>query len=335
MAADRTSGIDFSGLEETFEWFKSKKNLLVGVALILALIWAASSFVSNQMDESKRAPWEVVFGGTSQPWESSPEELATLLTDPKVKGTAAEPFLRYWQALRKHDNGDSAGALADLQSFKRDYANSALVTAKLPGSDLQLRSAVERMEAQIAALEQWKQQHPLPAANPPPTGAAVTLVTERGNIVIGLHPDAAPKSVDAFLKLAPTLKDKFIAKTAKDKWIDAGLTEAGVPFETTEFTEGFPPFEQNTLAHFAGAVAFRQAPFTKGPFNPDVRISLATDFNEDGRSTVFGTVVIGLDLLAAMTKDPLKTDNPQLLEKPIKITDVQIASAPAKDGAGK
>ena len=32
-----------------------------------------------------------------------------------------------------------------------------------------------------------------------------------------------------------------------------GLTEAGVPFETTDFTEGFPPFEPNTLSHFAGA----------------------------------------------------------------------------------
>ncbi|MSR46949.1 MAG: hypothetical protein EXS13_07785 [Planctomycetes bacterium] len=328
MAADRTSGIDFTGLEETFDWLKARKNTLVGTLLVVALIWAAWTFASRQMDESKRAPWQVVFGGASQPWESTPDELATMLADPKVKGTAAEPYLLYWQALRRYEAGDSPGALAALANFKRDYSSSALALAKLPGSDLELHSAVERMEAQIQKLEQWRQQNPLPTNNPPPSGSAITLVTDRGNIIIGLHPDVAPKSCEAFLKVATALKDRFIAKTAPDKWIELGVTEAGIAFETTEFTEGFPPFEQNALSHFAGAVAFRQPPFTKGPFNPDVRVALAADANEDGRSTVFGTVVIGLDLLVAMSKDARKADNPQMLEAPVKITDVQISAAP-------
>jgi cyclophilin family peptidyl-prolyl cis-trans isomerase len=327
MAAERTSGIDFTGLEETFEWLKAKKNVLVGIALILALAWAASTFVSNQIDEKKREPWQAIFGADATPWEASAEELSALLEDAKVKGTAAEPYIRYWQAVRKHEAGDAPGALAALQAFKRDFAGNALAAAKLPGSDHELRSAVDRMESAIAALEQWKQQNPLPSANPPPNGAAVTLVTDRGSIVIGLYPESAPQSCAAFLAVAPLLKDRFIAKMSKDKWIDAGLTEAGVAFDTDGVKEPFPPFETSALSHFAGAVAFRQPPFTKGPFQPDIRISLATDFNEDGRSTVFGHVVVGFDLFAAMAQDPFKTDNPQLFEKPIKITDVQIAPA--------
>lgn len=337
MAAERTSGIDFTGLEETFEWLKAKKNFLVGIALILALAWAASSFVSNQLDEQKREPWQAVFGADATPWESSPEEIEALLADPKVKGTAAEPYVRYWQAVRKHEAGDAAGALAALQAFKRDYAGSPLSAAKLPGSDHELRSAVERMEAQITAFEQWKQQNPLPAANPAPNGAAVTLVTDRGNIVIGLYPEQAPQSCAAFLAVAPLLKDRFIAKIASNKWLEAGLTEAGVAFDTDTVKEPFPPFESNALSHFAGAVAFRQPPFTKGPFQPDVRVSLATDFSEDGRSTVFGHVVVGFDLLIAMGKDPFKAGNTQLLETPIKITDVQITPAgspPPGGGSG-
>ncbi len=332
MAADRTSGVDFTGLEETFEWLKSKKNLFVGVALILALVWAASTFIDNQKAESERAPWQVAFGGATDPWRATPDELATMIADPKVKGTPAEAYLLYWQALRKHEAGDSAGALELLASFKRSFSGNLLATGKLPGGDFELRTAVERMEAQIQQHEQWKAAHPLPTANPAPTGATVTLVTERGNIVIGLHASASAQSCAAFLKVATALKDQFIAKTSPDKWIELGATEAGTPIETKEFTEGFPPFEQNTLSHFAGAVSFRQPPFTKGPFNPDVRISLATDLNEDGRSTVFGQVTAGLDLLVAIAGEARKADNPQLLEKPIKITDVQLSTAAPAGG---
>ncbi|MBL8842022.1 MAG: peptidylprolyl isomerase [Planctomycetes bacterium] len=332
MAAERTSGIDFTGLEETFEWFKAKKNLFVGVALILALVWAASTFVENQQAETERAPWQVVFGGATDPWRATPDELAQMLADPKVKGTPAEPYLHYWQALRKQESGDAAGALELLAAFKRNYAGHLLATAKLPGSDFELRTAVERMEAQILQLEQWKAAHPLPTANPAPTGTTVTLVTDRGNVVIGLYPDVAPQSCAAFLKVAASLKEQFIAKLAPDKWIEVGATEAGTPVETKEFTENFPPFESNALTHFAGAVSFRQPPFGKGPFNPDVRIMLGTDLNEDGRSTVFGQVTAGLEILAAIAKEARKADNPQLLEKPVKITDVQIAGAAPAGG---
>lgn len=325
MAAERTSGIDFTGLEETFEWLKAKKNLLVGIALVAVLAWAAMNFIERQAHESKRAPWQAVLAAESQPWDATSDELAVMLADPRVTGTPAELYVRYWQALRKHEAGDSAGALELLAAFRRDFAASPMVTAKLPGSDLELRSAVDRMEAQIRDLQQWNAQHPLPTANPLPTGATVTLVTERGNIVIALHQDVAPKCSEAFLRVASQLKERFIAKTMPDKWIDVGVTEAGIAFDATDMAavaDGAPPFEQNTLSHFTGAVSFRQSPFPKATFNPDVRVMLGSDLNEDGRSTVFGQVIAGLDLLVAISKEARKPDN--LLEKPVKITDVQV-----------
>jgi len=331
MAAERTSGIDFTGLEETFEWLKAKKNLLVGIALVAVLAWAAMNFIERQAHESKRAPWQAVLAADSQPWDATPDELAAMLADSRVKGTPAELYVRYWQALRKHEAGDSAGALELLAAFRRDFASSPMVTAKLPGSDLELRSAVDRMEAQIRDLQQWNAQHPLPTANPPPTGATVTLVTERGNIVIALHQDVAPKSCEAFLKISSQLKERFIAKTTPGKWIDVGVTEAGIAFDATDagnVADGAPPFEQNALSHFTGAVSFRQSPFPKATFNPDVRVMLGSDLNEDGRSTDFGEVIAGLDLLVAISNEARKADNPQLLEKPVKITDVQLG-APA------
>ncbi len=327
MAADRTSSIDFTGLEETFDWLKSKKNLVVGAALVVALLWATFTFIGRQQEEAQREPWRALFGANSDPWDTPPDELAKLLADPKVAGSPAEPYVLYWLALRQQEAKDSQGALASLAAFKTRFGKSALVLAKLPGAGMELQTAVDRLETEIHRLQRWEAEHPLPAANPPPTGTTVTLVTERGNVVIGIYNDQAPKSCEAFLKVATALKDQFIAKTSPDKWIELGQNEAGTPIETQAFTEGFPPFEQNTLWHFTGAVSFRQPPFTKGPFNPDLRVALASDFNEDSRSTVFGQVTEGIDLLVTLSKDPRKADNPQLFEKPIKITDVLIGGA--------
>lgn len=329
MAAERTSGIDFSGLEETFEWFKAKKNLLVGVALVLLLVWAVWNFVENQAAESKRAPWQAVFADGSEPWSATADELATLLDDSRVKGTAAEPFVLYWQAVRRHDGGDDAKALELLGQFRSRFGSHPLATQKLPGEDLELRSAVDRMEGQIRQLETWRAAHPVATANPLPNGAVVSLVTDRGAIVLALHADTSPASAAAFLKVAPSLKDRYIARATENKWIEIGVTEAGTPFETSDFTEGFPPFEVNQLSHFKGSVAFRQPPYGKAPFNPDLRVMLAADVNEDGRSTVFAEVVAGLEVLEAIARDARKSDNPTMLVTPVKITDVQIATPPA------
>lgn len=329
MAAERTSGIDFSGLEETFEWLKARKNLFVGVALVAVLAWAATEFVQTQQADAAQAPWRAALAGGAEPWNATPDELAASLADPAVKGTPAEPYLAWWHALRVHEAGDAARALELLAAFQRDFASHPFAQAKLPGSGEPLVSAVTRMEAQIRAHEQWKAQHPLPTANPLPTGRRVTLVTPRGNIVIGLHEQGAPRSVEAFLAVAPALKEQYIAKTAPDKWIELGLSAAGTPIETTAVTGDFPPFEQNGFSHFAGSVAFRQPPFTKGPWQPDLRVTLVADANEDGRSTIFGEVVEGFDLLLELSKEPRKSDNPQLLEAPVQITEVQIGEAPA------
>jgi cyclophilin family peptidyl-prolyl cis-trans isomerase len=149
-------------------------------------------------------------------------------------------------------------------------------------------------------------------------------VTDRGTILLALYDDVAPRSCAMFLKTATLLKDRFIARASADQWIELGQKDDGTNVEAADVTESFPPYEDNKLSHFPGCVSFRQTPFGKAPYFADLRINLKTDFNEDGRSTIFAQVVQGLEVLTAIAKDEHTGDSPTALKAPVKITDVTI-----------
>ena len=327
MAQERSPAVDLSGLEDALDWLKARRNLLIGGLLLVVLVYALTAFIRRQSHESSVQPWRPVLAGETPPWSTSSADLGALLADDKVRGSDAEPYALYWQALRRFEEGDAPGALELLNAFKSRFPHHVLCEAKVadPRAPGERRSAVDSLVLAVGRLQEFNAKNPAPTANPPPpTTHSVTLVTERGNIVLGLYDTLSSKSYEAFVKIAPLLKDQFIAKVTPDRWVEIGQTESGVAVETKEFTEGFPPYESNALMHFAGAVSFRQPPFTKGPYFADLRVMLATEHAEDGRSTVFAQVTEGLDLLKALSKDERKPDAPQLLVKPLKITDVQI-----------
>jgi cyclophilin family peptidyl-prolyl cis-trans isomerase len=324
MGPERSSSIELSGLEDAFDWLKTRKNVLVGAVLVIALGFAVTSFVTRQARESAVQPWRPLFANASEPWMARADDLGAIAVG-DARDSDAAAYALYWQALRLFDEGKRADALALLESFKTKYARHPLATARLfrspPSSEI--RSPVDRVVSDMKRWEEWSSSHPTPTANPPANSLhSVTLVTDRGKIVFTLYPELAPRSCEAFLKVAALLKDQFIGKVAPDKWVEIGQTESGAAIETTDYTDGFPPFENNSVYHVTGAVAFRQPPFKKAPFNADLRVMLATDFGEDQRSTVFAQVTEGLDLLSSLSREERKSDAPQMLARPLKITEV-------------
>jgi cyclophilin family peptidyl-prolyl cis-trans isomerase len=324
MAAERTSTIEMSGLEDAFEWLKARKNVLVGSLLVFLLALAVIAFVRRQAHESAVQPWRALFSNDHEPWTAPSKDLDEI-TSEKVKSADAIAYAEYWRAVRRVEEGDRAEALTLLEAFRTQHPDHPLVKAKLfdmaSGGAM---SAIDVETLKLKKLQDFETAHPMPTANPPaPKDHSVTLVTDRGPIVLALYTDVAPKSCEAFQKLAASLKDAFIAKTTPSKWIDVGHTEAGSSIETKEFTQDFPPFEENALHHFAGAVSFRQPPFSKPPYDADLRIALATDFTEDGRSTVFAQVTEGLELLTTISKEERKSDAPQVLVHPVKLVEVK------------
>jgi cyclophilin family peptidyl-prolyl cis-trans isomerase len=331
MATDQTA-VDFSGLEDVFEWFKVRKNLLIGVVLVVLLVFAGWTFVTQQRRAAEMRPWHALFAAT-EPWSTPPDELASLAASADVKGSPAEPFALYWEALRRFEAKETAAAVQKLNGVLTSFPKSALCTLDLcdPEKPTSSTPVVSRMIAQMQRLEQWGKTYPVPTANPPPKPKnAVSLVTDRGTIVLALYNDIAPLSCELFERTALLLKDRFIARASPDQWIELGQKDDGTNIEAPEGTTAFPPYEDNKLSHFSGCVSFRQTPFSKAPYFVDLHIDLKTDFNQDGRSTVFAQVVEGLELLTAIAKDEHKTEAANALKTPIKITDVTIRPVEGK-----
>lgn len=333
--------VDLSGLEDAFEWLKGRRNLLIGVVLVVLLVVAAINFVQRQRQEIETRPWRAVFA-SGVPWSAKPEDLAGIAASSDVKKTDAEPFARYWEAVRRFELNDFAGAIQGLSDLKRDFPNHPLCALKLSdsASASDARAPVDRLITEIQRLDQWGKTLPVPTANPRPQPKfLVTLVTDKGSIVIAPYSDLAPKSSEAFEKTASLLKDQFIGRALADSWVEIGQDASGANVAVTDPPAGFPPYEDNHLSHFAGSVAFRQPPFAKGSLFGDLHIDLKTDFKQDGRSTVFGFVAEGLEILTALAKDEHKEGAPAVLKTPVKITDVKIEpvspnTAPPTDSKG-
>jgi cyclophilin family peptidyl-prolyl cis-trans isomerase len=341
MAREANARVDLTGLEDAFEAVKGHKNAIVGGLLVVVLGVAVTSFVMRQVRESAVGPWRTVFNDVGGPWHLSSKELESARAS--VHDVAASAYLSYWTAIKRFDEHDTKGASDALDAYRRDMVAQyeAKYHAKPIGVEPILATAgntsispIDRFQTGIREFDAWSARHPTPTTNPvPPSAPKVTIKTSRGDMVLALFSDAAPKSCEAFLKLAPSLKGQFIAKAIANKWIDIGQDEKGSPIQSTATGDSAPPFERNRLFHVAGAVCFRKPPFTKGPFEGDLHVVLENSFTEDERTTVFAQVTAGLEFLAEFANAEKKSDAPSVLAKPVMIEDVLVGSS-ATPGPG-
>lgn len=153
-------------------------------------------------------------------------------------------------------------------------------------------------------------------AGPPPMSIDVTkaytatIKTEKGDIVIRLRPDLAPQHVNNFVFLA---RQGFYDGLWFHRVIPGFIAQAGDPKGDTTGGPGYRlPHEITDTPHKAGTVAMARLP---DPFNPEQDSSgsqfyivledsqQASDL--DGKYTIFGEVVQGLDVARKLTpRDP-------------------------------
>jgi peptidyl-prolyl cis-trans isomerase B (cyclophilin B) len=127
-----------------------------------------------------------------------------------------------------------------------------------------------------------------------------TMSTSRGEIVIALAPDQAPKTVNNFVFLA---RNGFYDGTIFHRVIAGFMTQGGDPTGTGRGGPGYKfadEFAGNTLKHGPGALSMANAgPNTNGSqfFLVHTREQTA---HLDGRHTVFGLTTAGLDVILAI-----------------------------------
>lgn len=123
----------------------------------------------------------------------------------------------------------------------------------------------------------------------------VTITTERGEIVLELYPQYAPKTVNNFIFLA---REGFYDGISFHRVIPDFVIQGGDPTGTGRGGPGYH-FEDevagNPLRHERGVISMANAgPNTNGS---QFFITHSPQSHLDGRHTVFGKVIQGLDVV--------------------------------------
>jgi peptidyl-prolyl cis-trans isomerase B (cyclophilin B) len=145
-------------------------------------------------------------------------------------------------------------------------------------------------------MKEWKSA---PAMQiDPKKNYKATIETARGNIVIELYPQHAPKTVNNFVFLA---KEGFYDDVLFHRVINNFMIQGGDPTGTGRGGPGYR-FEDETkgnpLKHGAGVLSMANAgPNTNGS---QFFITHSPQPHLDGKHTVFGKVVEGKDVVDAI-----------------------------------
>lgn len=328
-------------LDSAMDTMKKRAPRWFGTFAVVALVFVVTYFVKNQWAQSKMAPWQSLLVETSVQFADA-SEIAGIVDE--VRGTDAEPLARLWQAyrtipsqgqVRPDDIIQAMQILKDLSTdFPRHYVNEVALAnpgefaMDSPNARVPL---VPRLFNELDRLQAWGAENLVKDSNPASTSSAqVTLVTDQGELIIQLYPDKAPASCAAFVRMADRLKDRRIANRLAGKWVEIGQTEAGEDLKLDDHDETFPPFEENDLYHYAGAVCFKQMPFSKGDRYGAVKVWLETDFNADGQSVVFGQLTeASLAVAKSLAEGESETERPSRLATPVIVTEVRMSGTEA------
>lgn len=154
-----------------------------------------------------------------------------------------------------------------------------------------------------------------PAAEPEtPTGTPVAVVeTSRGSFTIELLPDVAPQTVENFIRLA---KAGFWYNTTFHRVIPGTLIQGGDPNskDNNPYNDGqgnsgtFLPAEFSKLPFEKGTVAMARQESDTNSASCQFFVSLQRNPQWDGKYTVFGKVIDGIDLVDELSRSPLSKD---------------------------
>ncbi|MCS6825480.1 MAG: peptidylprolyl isomerase [Caldilinea sp.] len=125
-----------------------------------------------------------------------------------------------------------------------------------------------------------------------------TLQTDRGDITLELYPQHAPKTVNNFVFLA---REGFYNGVAFHRVIADFVIQGGDPTGTGRGGPGYrfeDEVQNNPLRHETGVISMANAgPNTNGS---QFFITHSPQPHLDGRHTVFGKVVSGMDVVNAI-----------------------------------
>ncbi|QGM98851.1 peptidylprolyl isomerase [Methylocystis parvus] len=146
--------------------------------------------------------------------------------------------------------------------------------------------------------------------------------TKDGRITIKLRPDVAPKHVERIKRLA---KEHFYDGVAFHRVIDGFMAQGGDPDGTGMGSSRYPDLkaEFSDLPFKRGAVAMARQPGDKDSANSQFFICFAEAPQLNGKYTIWGEVVSGMDVVDKIKKGD-KANN-GMVDSPDKMLKVRAA----------
>lgn len=164
---------------------------------------------------------------------------------------------------------------------------------------------------------------PLPDLDP--DGQRVVIVTEMGNITVGLFVNETPRTTSFFMELvnSGTYEDtpiEFVIPWTSIRTGDPGNPGSDIPNEGSALA----------LAHHYGVVSL--VPHGPGKTGPELMIVAAEwgDHQLNGECAVFGVVLEGMDVVKAINKVPVDDENRPIDE--VLILEVAIPKTDGQNG---
>ncbi len=202
------------------------------------------------------------------------------------------------------------------------------------GNPVRAASTPVRQDVGSATPAAAQQQTPGPSATPTPQRQyqtappftidptatyTATIKTPEGDIVIKLDPKAAPQTVNDFVFLA---ENHFYDGLSFQRVVQGVFAQAGATQPDGSGGAGYTlPVEDSPLPHDTGAVATALTVSRGAWEGSQFYICLKPLPQQNGKDTVFGTVVQGLDILQKLpTRDPQTATTPGLAIQTITIT---------------
>jgi peptidyl-prolyl cis-trans isomerase B (cyclophilin B) len=296
------------------------------LGVVLFALLAVGAIAKQMLDEKSRGEaareWTsfnaAVRSATgSAAIEGTPEELRALAAD---KTKASAPWALLALVSKLESESDYAGALEALGRLEVEHPTHPLVVdrVQLAGRETTHVAVMKERLAELAALAK-----DLPGlfANPEPPADAprVRLSTSKGDIVVALYPNLAPKHSENFASLAERgqydgtkfhrVLDGFMVQGGDRTSIDGpkeawGTGEAGYTI----------PQEFSDLVHFPGYVAAAKKSSDVESGGHQFYITLGAPHHLDGVHTVFGKVVEGMDVVRAIGSAPNEPNSDRPLE---------------------
>ncbi len=283
-------------------WLLKNRTLLAfGFFLLLAIIGLKFYFSLSQKSEKDRA-WDLLLETTQNPVNVDAVEVASF-----IQGSSAEPWMILRAFTEAIDRGDFELAKLHLQSLAQLKAGSLDTFGALLGSEVAQADLVEGLQKRIQLFLEWKEKYPgyfdNPAPDPSPT---IVLVTDLGEIRIGLYQSEAPISTQKFISYC--IDGFYVGKAVNEivpgrHWgIGSAVeqTESGdpaeeIPSEPKAHEEAIP-CEKTELYHFAGSVSITAKSDDTECFPSQFLVILQDQFFMDGKRPVIGKIIGGMEV---------------------------------------